>query len=46
MALTAAIYISCREVGIPKTLKEVAQSNNITGKIVPKAYRILLSESN
>jgi transcription initiation factor TFIIIB Brf1 subunit/transcription initiation factor TFIIB len=29
--LTAAIYISCREVGIPKTLKEIAQANNIAG---------------
>jgi transcription initiation factor TFIIB len=42
--LTAAIYISCREVGIPKTLKEIARANNIAGKIVPKAYRMLLSE--
>jgi transcription initiation factor TFIIB len=42
--LTAAIYISCRELGIPKTLKEIARANNIAGKIVPKAYRMLLSE--
>jgi transcription initiation factor TFIIB len=42
--LTAAIYISCREVGIPKTLREIARANNIAGKIVPKAYRMLLSE--
>ena len=42
--LIAAIYISCREVGIPKTLKEIAQANNIAGKIVPKTYRMLLSE--
>ncbi len=42
--LTAAIYVSCRELGIPKTLKEIAQANDITGKIVPKTYRILLSE--
>jgi transcription initiation factor TFIIB len=42
--LTASIYISCRELGIPKTLKEIAQANNISGKIVPKAYRMLLSK--
>jgi transcription initiation factor TFIIB len=42
--LTAAIYISCREVGVPKTLKEIARANNIAGKIVPKTYRMLLSE--
>ena len=42
--LTAAIYISCRELGIPKTLKEIARADNIAGKIVPKAYRMLLSE--
>jgi len=42
--LTAAIYISCREVGIPKTLKEIAEANNITGKIVAKTYRVLISE--
>jgi transcription initiation factor TFIIB len=42
--LTASIYISCRELGIPKTLKEIAQANNISGKMVPKAYRMLLSK--
>jgi transcription initiation factor TFIIB len=42
--LTASIYISCRELGIPKTLKEIAKANNISGKIVPKAYRMLLSK--
>jgi transcription initiation factor TFIIB len=42
--LTASIYISCRELGIPKTLKAIAQANNISGKIVPKAYRMLLSK--
>jgi transcription initiation factor TFIIB len=42
--LIAALYISCREVGIPKTLKEIAEANNMAGKIVPKTYRMLLSE--
>jgi transcription initiation factor TFIIB len=42
--LTASIYISCRELGISKTLKEIAEANNISGKMVPKAYRMLLSK--
>ena len=31
--IVAAIYISCRELGIPKTLKEIADVNNIRRKI-------------
>src|SRR6266704_2500379 len=42
--LTAAVYISCRELAIPKTLKELAEANNIRRKIVAKCYRILNSE--
>ena len=42
--LTAAIYISCRELGIPKTLKEIAEVNNIRRKIAARTYRILISE--
>jgi transcription initiation factor TFIIB len=42
--LTAATYIACREVGIPETLKEIGVANNITHKLVAKAYRILVSE--
>ena len=42
--LTAALYISCRELGIPKTLKEIAEANNIRHKIVAKCYRVLISE--
>jgi transcription initiation factor TFIIB len=42
--LTAATYISCRELGIPKTLKEIAETNNIRRKIAAKAYRLLISE--
>ncbi|MGC2570372.1 MAG: transcription initiation factor IIB [Candidatus Nitrosopolaris sp.] len=42
--ITAAVYISCRELGIPKTLKEIAEANNIRRKIVAKCYRVLISE--
>jgi transcription initiation factor TFIIB len=41
VVLTAAIYISCRELGIPKTLKGIAEANNISGKMVPKGYSII-----
>jgi transcription initiation factor TFIIB len=42
--LTAAVYIWCRELGIPKTLNEIAEANNIRPKIVAKCYRVLISE--
>jgi transcription initiation factor TFIIB len=42
--LTAAVYIACREAGIPKTLKEIAFANNTKCKLVAKAYRVLISE--
>ena len=42
--ITAAVYISCRELGIPKTLKEIAEANNIRHKIIGKCYRVLISE--
>ena len=42
--LTAAVYIACREAGIPKTLKEIAVANNTKRKLVAKAYRVLISE--
>jgi transcription initiation factor TFIIB len=42
--LTAAVYIACRETGIPKTLKEIAVANNTKRKLVAKAYRVLISE--
>jgi transcription initiation factor TFIIB len=42
--LTAAVYIACREAGIPKTLKEIALANNTKRKLVAKACRVLISE--
>jgi transcription initiation factor TFIIB len=42
--LTAAVYIACREAGIPKTLKEIAVARNTKRKLVAKAYRVLISE--
>jgi transcription initiation factor TFIIB len=42
--LDAALYIACRELGIPKTLKEIAVANNIKRKALAKSYRMLISE--
>ena len=44
--ITAATYIACREAGIPKTLKEIAEANNTRSKAVAKAYRLIVSELN
>ena len=42
--LGAAVYAACRELGIPKTLNEVAQASSIREKRISKAYRILRFE--
>ena len=42
--LYAAMYIACRELGIPKTLKEIAVVNNIKRTTLAKSYRLLISE--
>jgi transcription initiation factor TFIIB len=42
--LDAALYICCRELGIPKSLKEIAGANNIKHKTLAKSYRLLIVE--
>jgi transcription initiation factor TFIIB len=42
--MDAAMYIACRELGIPKTLKEIAGANNIKRKTLARSYRLLISE--
>lgn len=42
--LDAAMYIACRELGIPKTLKEIAVANNIKCRTLAKSYRLLITE--
>jgi transcription initiation factor TFIIB len=42
--LAAAIYIACRDLGVPKTLKEVAAASSIRFKILSRSYRILVTE--
>ena len=42
----AAAYIACRELGIPKTLKEIAEACNIKPKTLAQSYRLLISKLN
>src|SRR5919201_6698591 len=42
--LAAAIYIACREMGISRTLKDIAASSNVKLKEVAKSYRLLCLE--
>src|ERR687886_345293 len=42
--LAAAIYIACREMGISRTLKDIAASSNIKFKELAKSYRLLCLE--
>ncbi|HET7390337.1 MAG TPA: transcription initiation factor IIB, partial [Nitrososphaeraceae archaeon] len=42
--LAAAIYIACRELGTPRTLKDIAAASNIKRKDIARNYRMLLSE--
>jgi len=42
--LTAAIYSSCRELGIPRSLDDIAIISNIKGKSIAKCYRLLIYE--
>src|ERR687896_2636786 len=42
--LAAAIYIACREIGVGKTLRDIAQSTNVKPQTLSQSYRILLTE--
>jgi transcription initiation factor TFIIB len=42
--LAAAVYIACRDLGIPKTLKEVAVASSMRLKTLSKSYRVLVTE--
>lgn len=44
--LAASLNIACREVEVPKTLKEIAKASNIRLKTLSKDYRLLLTELN
>jgi transcription initiation factor TFIIB len=42
--LAASLHIACREMAVPKTLKEIAKASNIRLKTLSKDYRILITE--
>lgn len=42
--LTATVYIACREMGSPRTLKDIAEISNIKRKDITRNYRRLVIE--
>jgi transcription initiation factor TFIIB len=42
--LAAAIYIACREMGFPRTLKDITTISDIKRRYIAKAYRLLIIE--
>jgi transcription initiation factor TFIIB len=42
--LAAAAYIACREIGYPRTLKDITALSNIKRRYIAKAYRLLIIE--
>jgi transcription initiation factor TFIIB len=40
----AAIYLGCRQCGLPRTLEEIAQSSSVPKKEVGRSYRFLIRE--
>ncbi len=42
--LAAAIYIACREMGFPRTLKDITAISDIKRSYIAKAYRMLIIE--
>ena len=43
-ALAVASYIACRELGIPRTLKEIAKITNLKEKEIARIYRKVMFE--
>jgi transcription initiation factor TFIIB len=42
--LAGAVYIACREMGFPRTLKDITAICNIKRRYIAKAYRLLIVE--
>jgi transcription initiation factor TFIIB len=42
--LSAATYIACREIGIPRTLKDIAAASNVKRKDIAKNCRLIIRE--
>ena len=43
---SAAIYLACRQCGLPRTLDEIAQASTVHKKEVGRSYRFLIKELN
>ena len=43
---SAAIYLACRQCGLPRTLDEISQSSTVNKKEVGRSYRFLIRELN
>ena len=43
---SAAIYLACRQCGLPRTLDEISQSSTVNKKEVGRSYRFLIKELN
>lgn len=41
---SAAVYLACRQCGLPRTLEEIAQASNVDKKEVGRSYRFLIKE--
>jgi transcription initiation factor TFIIB len=44
--LDAAVYIACREIGISRTLKDIATISDVKYKFLTRTYRLLVFELN
>jgi transcription initiation factor TFIIB len=44
LAITTALYIACRDLEIPRTLKEISEISNTDEKKISKFYRTVLFE--
>jgi len=42
--VTAAIYLACRDIGVPRTLKEIAAVSNTKRKHIAQCCRLLINE--
>ena len=40
----AAVYMSCRQCGVPRTLDEIASSSNLNRKDIGRSYRFMVRE--
>jgi transcription initiation factor TFIIB len=44
VVICAATYIACRDLGVPKTMKDIAAAGNVKRKNIARVYRQLMLE--